>query len=112
MLPSRCSASPPLPAPLSQAAALAVSGIAYGVLAVGYPVAVARYYYGVHTTAVYARIFTAWGLAGITAPVAAGALFYETCGYETILVVRGVVSILGALSSAALPPAPVRPPEG
>ena len=79
-------------------------------LAVGYPVAAARYYGAGHTTAVYARIFTAWGLAGITAPVAAGALFDETGGYGTILVVLGVVSILAALASAALPPSSPRPP--
>ena len=60
------------PGPAVAAAGLAVSGIAYGVVAVGYPVAAARYYGAEHTTAVYARIFTAWGLAGITAPVAAG----------------------------------------
>jgi OFA family oxalate/formate antiporter-like MFS transporter len=99
------------PGPAVAAAGLAVSGIAYGVVAVGYPVAAARYYGAGHTTAVYARIFTAWGLAGITAPVAAGALFDETGGYGTILVVLGIGSILAALASAALPPAPVRAPE-
>ena len=41
----------------------------------------------------------------------AGALFDATGGYGTILVVLGAGSILAALASAALPPAPVRPPE-
>jgi MFS family permease len=91
--------------------ALAISGIAYGALAVAYPVAAARYYGADRTAAVFARIFTAWGVAGVTAPVAAGALFDATGGYGTILVILGVVSVLAALASLALPAAPRRPTE-
>jgi MFS transporter, OFA family, oxalate/formate antiporter len=90
--------------------ALAVSGIAYGALAVAYPVASARYYGAHRTAAVYARIFTAWGVAGVTAPVAAGALFDATGDYTTILVILGVGSVLGAVASATLPLASTRPP--
>jgi cyanate permease len=92
-------------------AALAVSGIAYGALAVAYPVAAARYYGADRTAAVFARIFTAWGVAGVTAPVAAGALFDATGGYGTMLVILGVVSVLAALASVALPAAPRRPTD-
>ena len=97
------------PGPIVAVAALAVSGIAYGALAVAYPVAGARYYGAERTAAVFARIFTAWGVAGVTAPVAAGALYDATGAYTTMLVVLGVVSVLAALASAALPPAPHRP---
>jgi MFS transporter, OFA family, oxalate/formate antiporter len=99
------------PGPLVAVAALAVSGIAYGALAVAYPVASARYYGAERTAAVFARIFTAWGVAGVTAPVAAGALFDATGAYTTMLVILGAVSVLAALASAALPPAPQRTPE-
>jgi cyanate permease len=98
------------PRPVLAVAALAVSGIAYGALAVAYPVASARYYGAERTAAVFARIFTAWGVAGVTAPVAAGALFDATGSYTTMLVILGVVSVLAALASGALPPAPHRSP--
>jgi predicted MFS family arabinose efflux permease len=98
------------PGPAVAVAGLAVSGIAYGALAVAYPVASARYYGAHRTAAVYARVFTAWGVAGVTAPVAAGALFDRTGGYGTMLVILGAGSIVGAIASAALPPASQRPP--
>jgi MFS family permease len=91
--------------------ALAVSGIAYGALAVAYPVAAARYYGAERTATVFARIFTAWGVAGVTAPLAAGALFDATGSYATMLVILGVISVLAALASLALPVAPRRPTE-
>jgi MFS transporter, OFA family, oxalate/formate antiporter len=93
------------PAPAVTVAALAVSGIAYGALAVAYPVAAARYYGADRTAAVFARIFTAWGLAGVSAPVAAGVLFDATGSYATMLAILGAVSVLAALASAALPAA-------
>jgi OFA family oxalate/formate antiporter-like MFS transporter len=96
------------PGPAVAVTALAVSGIAYGALAVAYPVAAARYYGARRTAAVFARIFTAWGVAGVTAPVAAGALFDATGGYGTMLVILGVVSIAAAVASLALPAAPRR----
>jgi MFS family permease len=97
------------PGPAVAEVALAVSGIAYGALAVAYPVASARYYGAERTTAVFGRIFTAWGVAGVTAPVAAGALFDATGGYRTILLVLGIGSIVGAVASVALPAPPRRP---
>ena len=99
------------PGPAVAVVALAVSGIAYGALAVAYPVAAARYYGARRTAAVFARIFTAWGVAGVTAPVAAGALFDATGSYGTMLVALGVVSIAAAAASLALPPART-PPNG
>jgi MFS transporter, OFA family, oxalate/formate antiporter len=84
-------------------AGLAVSGVAYGALAVAYPVAAARYYGAERTTAVFARVFTAWGVAGVTAPVAAGAAFDATGGYGAALAVLGAGSVLAAAASAALP---------
>ena len=98
------------PGPAVGVAGLAVSGIAYGTLAVAYPVASARYYGAHRTAAVYARVFTAWGVAGVTAPVAAGVLFDRTGGYGTVLVILGAGSIVGAVASAALPPSSRRPP--
>jgi OFA family oxalate/formate antiporter-like MFS transporter len=98
------------PGPGVAVVGLLVSGIAYGAIAVAYPVAAARYYGAQRTAPVYARIFTAWGLAGVTAPIAAGALFDATGGYRTMLVILGVVSVLAAAASAALPPSSSRPP--
>jgi cyanate permease len=100
------------PGPAVAVAALAVSGIAYGALAVAYPVAAARYYGARRTAAVFARIFTAWGVAGVTAPVVAGALFDATGGYGTILLILGGISVLAALASLALPAAPPGATDG
>ena len=86
-------------------AAIALSGVAYGALAVAYPVASTRYYGAQRTAAVFARVFTAWGLAGLTAPVAAGALFDASGSYATVLLVLGAGSVAAAVVSAALPPA-------
>ena len=58
----------------------------------------------------YARVFTAWGVAGVTAPIAAGALYDRTGGYGTMLVILGAGSIAGAVASAALPLSSRRPP--
>ncbi len=80
-----------------------VAGTAYGALAGAYPVATTRHYGARRTTAVYARVFTAWGLAGLTAPVAAGALFDATGGYGVVLMTAAAVAALGAAASAALP---------
>jgi MFS family permease len=97
------------PGPAVAIAALALSGIAYGALAVAYPVASASYYGAERTTAVFGRIFTAWGVAGVTAPVAAGALFDSTGSYGTILVILGAGSVVGLVASLALPAPPRRP---
>ena len=83
--------------------ALGLAGTAYGALAGAYPVATARHYGARRTTAVYARVFTAWGLAGLTAPVAAGSLFDATGGYGVVLMTAGAAASLGAVASAALP---------
>ena len=62
------------------------------------------------TAGVYARVFTAWGVAGVTAPVAAGALYDRTGGYGTMLVILGAGSIArrGRERGAAAVLAPVR----
>jgi OFA family oxalate/formate antiporter-like MFS transporter len=85
-------------------AALAVSGVAYGATAVAVPVAAARYFGAGRATAVFARVFTAWGVAGLVAPVAAGAAYDATRGYGAVLVALGVGAALAAAASAALPP--------
>ena len=83
--------------------ALLLAGTGYGALAGAYPVAGARYYGAERITVVYARVFTAWGLAGLAAPVAAGALFDATGGYGAVLAATAAAAALGAAASLALP---------
>jgi MFS transporter, OFA family, oxalate/formate antiporter len=87
-------------------AALAVSGVAYGATAVAVPVAAARYFGAARATAVFARVFTAWGVAGLVAPVAAGAAYDATHGYGAALVALGGAAAVAAVAGAALPPEP------
>ena len=53
--------------------------------------------------AVYGRIFTAWGTAGVLAPWLAGKLFDVTGGYSAALVVSAVSLVVSALAASALP---------
>ncbi|HEX2104674.1 MAG TPA: MFS transporter, partial [Solirubrobacteraceae bacterium] len=97
-----------LASPPTAVAALAVSGVAYGATAVAVPVATARHFGAARATAVFARVFTAWGLAGLVAPVAAGAAYDATHGYGAVLVSLGAAAALAGAAGAALPPEPER----
>ena len=67
------------------------------------PVFVSRLYGADRFTAVYGRIFTAWGLAGIFAPWLAGKLFDTTGGYTAALVFSAVSLVIAGLTAVALP---------
>jgi hypothetical protein len=84
--------------------ALAVAGVAYGATAVAVPVGAARYFGPDRATAVFGRIFTAWGVAGLVAPVAAGAAYDAAHDYRGVLVALGAAAAMAAAAGAALPP--------
>jgi OFA family oxalate/formate antiporter-like MFS transporter len=64
---------------------LATVGSAYGAMSAGYPVAAGLLYARAGFTRVYGRVFTAWGVAGLSAPWVAGALFDATGSYEVAI---------------------------
>jgi MFS transporter, OFA family, oxalate/formate antiporter len=81
---------------------LAVVGVCYGCLPSLYPVLVARTYGAARAPEVYGRLFTAWGAAGVAAPLLAGLLFDWRRDYSGALVVAALVAAVAALASLAL----------
>lgn len=79
---------------------LALVGFTYGSIIAIYPVAISTIYGPINGIKVYGRVFTAWGVAGLIAPVMAGTLF-ETYGnyYEAIVIAAGISSVSSILFS-------------
>eukprot|EP00966_Prymnesium_polylepis_P292987 6767251-Prymnesium_polylepis.2 len=84
-------------------AALTGCGLTYGLNAVALPVLVSRLYGPDRFPAVYGKVFTAWGTAGIVAPWLAGRLFDVTGGYTASLAVSAVASLVAAAAASSLP---------
>lgn len=82
---------------------LAATGLAYGMLAAGFPAAVAQYFGVERTGVVYGRVFTAWGAAGLLAPGLAGYLFDRTGGYVDALLLAAGAAMASSLSTFGLP---------
>lgn len=80
-------------------AGLAFVGFAYGALIAAYPAAIACLFGTVRGVAVYGRVFTAWGLAGLAGPWLAGALYDRFQDYFYALIVAGLLGIVSALSA-------------
>jgi MFS family permease len=91
------------PGPASVLACLALVGLAYGLLAAGYVVATAAYYGADRVAAVFGRLFTAWGLAGLAAPVLAGAVVDRTGDYRLAVVLAAVSALVSAGCALLLP---------
>ncbi len=91
------------PGPVMALAALSAVGLAYGAMAGGYPAAVAVLFGVDRVGRVYGRVFTAWGLAGLTAPWVAGALFDATGGYGLALALAAAAALASFAASAFLP---------
>ena len=90
------------PAPNTVYASLALVGLSYGLLAAGYPAAVA-YLYGAHrVSAMFGVVFTAWGVAGLCAPVIAGAIVDRTGDYRLALALAGASAVVSMLCNVAL----------
>ena len=79
--------------------ALGLVGFSYGGIIAAYPAAIARRFPGDAGPRVYGRVFTAWGVAGLTAPWVAGAIFDATGGYGSALWLASALS-LGAAALA------------
>ncbi len=88
-------------------ASLVVIGFTYGALIAVYPVVIARHFE--HSALAYGRIFIAWGVAGLLAPVAAGAIFDLSSGYQWSLLLAMSLSIASALLVTRLPSSTVTP---
>ncbi len=89
---------------------LGTIGFCYGALIVVYPAAIVQYFGIADAARIYGRVFTAWGLAGLTAPWFAGVLYTWLGEYQFTIMLAGFV---GLTSSAVIAwKVPFRAPPG
>lgn len=80
-------------------AMLALVGFCYGAIISLFPIVTALIFGRDAYARAYGRIFTSWGLAGLTAPWLAGILFSQTGSYGLALIIASVLAMLsGGLS--------------
>jgi len=81
---------------------IGLAGAMYGAFIALYPLLVATWS-GVHRAAwAYGRVFTAWGIAGVTAQPVAGWLFELTGNYRAPLLLAASLSLVAALTIASV----------
>lgn len=80
-------------------ALLAAVGFTYGSMIALFPIVTVFIFGRDNYALAYGRIFTSWGLAGLTAPWFAGILFSQTGGYGVALFIAAVLAgVSGGLS--------------
>jgi predicted MFS family arabinose efflux permease len=82
-------------------ATLCVIGVGYGCIAGCLPAIIARSYGVGSSTSLYARVFTAWGLAGLLGPYLGGMLFDLQRDYELAKMAATVAAFAAALIALA-----------
>lgn len=82
---------------------LGVIGFAYGLTIAAFPAAIANSVGAVAGIRVYGQVFTAWGTAGLLAPVVAGQLFERHGGYAEALLMAAALSLIALAISARFP---------
>lgn len=83
--------------------ALACLGVAFGAGTSCYPVTLASYYGVARVPAIYGRVCTAYGVAGLAAPFIAGALHDLKGDYALAILIAAIVGVAGLLATLALP---------
>ena len=73
---------------------LVLIGFSYGAIIALYPVVVADFFGKQSSARIYGQIFTAWGLAGLTAPTLSGVLFDSTGSYTISLLLAIMLCVL------------------
>lgn len=91
------------PQPLYAVCALSVIGLAYGMTASGYPAAVSHIFGHTRVSAVFGRVFTAWGVAGLIAAPFGGYVFDRTGGYAVSLWTAAAAAVLMIACTALIP---------
>lgn len=88
--------------PGAATAGIGLVALAYGAHIAAFPVAIRQAFGGASFAWAYGRIFTAWGIAGITAPWLAGTLFEAASGYRRAFVAAMTIAALGLACNLAL----------
>lgn len=86
---------------LGALAALGIVGACYGATITLWPTVIAKHY-GADGPRIYGRVFTGWGIAGMSGPWLAGALFDATGGYGVALTVAAILAAFAAVTAALL----------
>ena len=85
-------------------AAVVLCGAAYGALIAVVPAVIRKITGSEKFAPVFGRVFTAWGLAGLSAPFAAGMLFDTFSGYGAAVGLAIAAAGAGALAALLWPP--------
>jgi MFS family permease len=82
---------------------LACVGAAFGAGTSCYPVTLVSYYGLARMPAIYGRVCTSYGVAGLAAPFIAGALHDLGGNYDLAVLLAAIVGVAGLVANAALP---------
>ena len=91
------------PGPRVSVVALALVGLGYGLVSGVVAAAVAVYWRRALYGRVASRLYTAWCVAAVVLPIAAGRLFDLTQGYGSAILIAGCGNALGVLVAVGLP---------
>jgi len=84
--------------------ALAFASLTYGALGTAVPTEVRRRVGAGNFARAYGKVYTAWGVAGLAAPAAAGVLYDAAGNYVAALAAATGLCLLSALAAASLKP--------
>ena len=90
-------------------AAIAMAGLSYGLQTGAYPSALAIYYGAENFGRMLGRLITAWGIAGLSAPIIAGAMFDASGSYTLAVGLAAAAAALALIISTRLPGRAVAP---
>lgn len=85
------------PAPNSSLFMLFSVGLGYGWMSGSYPVIIAQTFGSAAVGKIYGYVNTAWGIAALTAPYAAGMIFDISANYDAALTIAGVTAFCASL---------------
>lgn len=89
---------------LAAQCALAAASLTYGAMGSAVPTEVRRRVGAGNFARAYGKVYTAWGLAGLAAPAAAGVLYDYAGNYVAALAAATGLCLLSAAAAAALKP--------
>lgn len=78
-------------------------GLGYGWMSGSYPVIIAQKFGSAAVGRIYGYVNTAWGVAALVAPYAAGMLFDIAANYDTALKIAGVTAFCASLVLLGMP---------
>jgi OFA family oxalate/formate antiporter-like MFS transporter len=75
----------------------------YGAFIAIYPTMIANIFGKEHSAWAYGKVFTAWGFAGLSAPLLAGWLYEQNDSYNIALLIAALFALISAMVIFRLP---------